>query len=1104
MASVKAVSVVLVSDNEHIIPTCTTIASIIDNKAPDTSYTVTVIANRLTAENRGQLASMATETVILDVVAVSRECPVVADASGGDAASHLSLLKFEIPLLLSDRDRVLHLEAGALVRGDLAQVFGTDIGDCLAGVVSDDGQAYAAGSFRPKGNHFHTGMMLLNLQRMRELKVSETLKAVWQGFRSQYPAGETETFNAVLGGQVMYLPVAYGLLGSCMLRRLGEYLDYSLEDISDCGATRYASLDDLERNAVVINFVSDNEPWKRADAPMAEEWHQYYSRSPFGDRRLVLATSTPKVSVIIPVYNVEQYLEETLESVLAQTLKEIEIVCIDDGSTDGSAAILERYVLLDQRIRSFHQCNSGLSAARNRGMNEACGEYVYFLDSDDHIEWNALELLYAEAATGDLDVVYFAGDAFFDSPEMETQHAAYRTYYRTQGEYADITEGRRLFVDLVSNKDYRPSACLQFIRREYLHEIGLTFCDGIVHEDNLFTLQCIMQARRVKQLGVTLFHRRVRQGSIMTSSPGLENARGYLVCAAEMIDFVRSLPFGVAELDAAYSQIAILHTNAVNVLAQLPQSDRAKIEWPAGSTAGMLYRFALSQANAQGRMRKQHGDLAAELDKAKRRLAASEAKIAKLKRSRSYRIGRAVTLVPRRMRAVVHGRPHGKSTDSQQGVPPSGLASPEQVTRASSRRSAAPAKDPLVSAAPLAGSVVQKQAPLWKRWLKAVLPTSISYLDRKFARLDGRMDQERRRVALMSDQIKTQSALIESANTEIISGMRSLHKSVSAMAEERAAIVDAVRVAACERIAELDDRAIKIESGLRQTFLESIGHQEAMIALATLRFESTASGAAETLALAKDLNEQLSEVRIGLGNTAELAVRADGLLVDQKRVSDEILWAEVLGSTMAGSEWLHDQSLSPGRWAVGYPYLYVLYRVLNEMRPQGILDLGAGQSTRMIAQYVRSHHAAKHVVVEHDEEWLSFFGRSIELSDRTEVLRLPIDVMSFMDDDEVTHYQGFSQSLEGRKFDLISIDGPFGGQAKKYSRIDTIGILPDCLEKSFVILIDDFDRRPEQNTVQLVKKRLDEELISYSVGVYSGQKKVCVIASEDQKFLCTM
>ena len=114
-----------------------------------------------------------------------------------------------------------------------------------------------------------------------------------------------------------------------------------------------------------------------------------------------------KVSVIIPVYNVEKYLEECLESIIDQSLEDIEIVCVNDGSTDNSLSILESYAELDNRIKIISQENHGLAAARNTGLKNINGDYVYFIDSDDFLELSALEELYNLAKEKSLDFVMF-------------------------------------------------------------------------------------------------------------------------------------------------------------------------------------------------------------------------------------------------------------------------------------------------------------------------------------------------------------------------------------------------------------------------------------------------------------------------------------------------------------------------------------------------------------------------------------------------------------------------------------------------------------------------------------------------------------------------
>lgn len=120
----------------------------------------------------------------------------------------------------------------------------------------------------------------------------------------------------------------------------------------------------------------------------------------------------PQVSVIIPVYNVAQYLRQCLDSVTGQTLSDIEIICVNDGSTDGSPAILEEYREKDGRIVVINRENGGVSAARNCGMEHARGKYVYFLDSDDYLDPEALGKTVRLAEDNEADGVHFATEPF--------------------------------------------------------------------------------------------------------------------------------------------------------------------------------------------------------------------------------------------------------------------------------------------------------------------------------------------------------------------------------------------------------------------------------------------------------------------------------------------------------------------------------------------------------------------------------------------------------------------------------------------------------------------------------------------------------------------
>ena len=133
-----------------------------------------------------------------------------------------------------------------------------------------------------------------------------------------------------------------------------------------------------------------------------------------------------KVSVIVPIYNTEKYVVECLESIVNQTLKEIEIICIDDGSTDNSIEIVKCY----SNIKIIHQKHSGLSIARNTGMQNANGEYIYFCDSDDVLEANALEELYNYSKKNNLDMLCFDGNTFYDQESLKNKFPYYQNYYK--------------------------------------------------------------------------------------------------------------------------------------------------------------------------------------------------------------------------------------------------------------------------------------------------------------------------------------------------------------------------------------------------------------------------------------------------------------------------------------------------------------------------------------------------------------------------------------------------------------------------------------------------------------------------------------------------
>lgn len=226
--------------------------------------------------------------------------------------------------------------------------------------------------------------------------------------------------------------------------------------------------------------------------------------------------------------------------------------------------------------------------------------------------------------------------------------------------------------------------------------------------------------------------------------------------------------------------------------------------------------------------------------------------------------------------------------------------------------------------------------------------------------------------------------------------------------------------------------------------------------------------------------------------------------MEGSRYASEAVWGELFNQVSAGSSWLKDTKFAPGRWAVGYQYLYAVYRILNEVQPKNILELGLGQSTRLISQYAAAYPEVRHQVVEHDPGWMTFFRNNFRLPHNTEMVQLDREFIKYKDSDHIRVFKDFSETFRGQRFDFISIDAPLGADMYQYSRIDVLRVMPDCLAESFIIIIDDTERSGEQHMINEMYKVLKASNITFTTGQYSGKKDCMVICSENLKFVCSM
>jgi glycosyltransferase involved in cell wall biosynthesis len=214
------------------------------------------------------------------------------------------------------------------------------------------------------------------------------------------------------------------------------------------------------------------------------------------------------LSIIIPVYNVEEYLAECLNSVVNQTYPHIEIIIVNDGSTDNSEDIINQYSQQDNRIIVIEQSNKGLSAARNSGLKIASGDYILFVDSDDYIKLNACEIIVKYLLEFPYDMIVFNRYIFWGKKIVP-----YSTFTRYQNNYT----GEEYFYDAVKSHVFAASVCYCIYKKELIRENNILFTEGILYEDLLFKFQCLMHSKHLKSTNYFLYYYRQREGSIMST-----------------------------------------------------------------------------------------------------------------------------------------------------------------------------------------------------------------------------------------------------------------------------------------------------------------------------------------------------------------------------------------------------------------------------------------------------------------------------------------------------------------------------------------------------------------------------------------------------------
>lgn len=282
------------------------------------------------------------------------------------------------------------------------------------------------------------------------------------------------------------------------------------------------------------------------------------------------------VSIVVPCYNVDKYLEECVESIINQTYKNIEVILIDDGSTDNTPSICDKYK--SELVKVVHKKNGGLSDARNTGLEMANGKWIYFCDSDDYVDTKMIEELVTVLEKEQSDMCFFDAISFDETVEREITQA-----YVREIKYKGNKLGIELIEELLINNQYIACVPLHIYKTEFLRKNNLNFQKGMLHEDELFSFYTYVKAKKVSRVKKNFYWRRIRVNSITTETITKKHYEGIEMCCDCIRNYYLNTELDKEEkktiliclsrmYEVLYSKVIALSDNNIDVFKEFLKS----------------------------------------------------------------------------------------------------------------------------------------------------------------------------------------------------------------------------------------------------------------------------------------------------------------------------------------------------------------------------------------------------------------------------------------------------------------------------------------------------------------------------------------------------
>ena len=425
------IPVIFSVDNNYMPYLSVCIDSLIENASSNNNYDIWILYRNLSSEVQQTIKNTYSKSNI-SIRFLDMNAAKLLNESDFFISNHASIANYYrlfIPKIFHNYTKVLYLDCDILINTDIAKLYNIDLKGKTLGVVKD-----ACTYFNPNFwykycieqvkikhpcNYFNSGILVCDVNKMIQTNLTERCLEKLKEFKPI--CWDQCILNSVLEDDVLYLDQRWNFQWHWLLPEFAE--EYPQKYVEDKFLQEYLK---SAKSPFIIHFTSRVKAWHRWHTDLGKLWWKHAEKSPFFDiiyerNKKAAIKEHPdipketKTSVIVPVYNVAKYLKTCLDSLIKQTLKDIEIICIDDGSTDGSLEILEQYASKDKRIIIIKQPNSGQGTARNKGLSIARGKYIQFLDSDDFYELNCCETLYKIMEGTNVDVTCFQPYVKYDA-----------------------------------------------------------------------------------------------------------------------------------------------------------------------------------------------------------------------------------------------------------------------------------------------------------------------------------------------------------------------------------------------------------------------------------------------------------------------------------------------------------------------------------------------------------------------------------------------------------------------------------------------------------------------------------------------------------------